>query len=190
MQLFIDLVERHEQRFYSFVYQVHTHDGGLFTELMAWIQLFLNFLRDGITGRVDMDLVADSAPDKAALLAEVDKVVEWHLEKKKAHEKRMAKRLERGQDDGVPNASAVFDEGSLGISRSELEELQALDSESDGEVEEDWADAVEDLPKQQLTPRPGKHIPAPTLREIPTLVSFFIQQIKADLTAYTTKHGN
>ncbi|PWZ03194.1 hypothetical protein BCV70DRAFT_197427 [Testicularia cyperi] len=45
VQVFIDLVERHEGRFYSFVHQVHSKGSGLFDGLMHWIELFINFVR-------------------------------------------------------------------------------------------------------------------------------------------------
>ncbi len=45
VQVFVDLVERHEGRFYSFVHQVHSKGSGLFDGLMHWIELFINFVR-------------------------------------------------------------------------------------------------------------------------------------------------
>lgn len=45
VQVFIDLVERHEGRFYNFVHQVHSKGSGLFDGLMHWIELFINFVR-------------------------------------------------------------------------------------------------------------------------------------------------
>lgn len=45
VQVFIDLVARHEGRFYAFVHQVHSKGSGLFDGLMHWIELFINFVR-------------------------------------------------------------------------------------------------------------------------------------------------
>ncbi|SNX82586.1 uncharacterized protein MEPE_01292 [Melanopsichium pennsylvanicum] len=45
VQVFVDLVERHEGRFYTFVHQVHSKGSGLFDGLMHWIELFINFVR-------------------------------------------------------------------------------------------------------------------------------------------------
>ncbi|CDR87736.1 uncharacterized protein SPSC_03497 [Sporisorium scitamineum] len=45
VQVFVDLVERHEGRFYNFVHQVHSKGSGLFDGLMHWIELFINFVR-------------------------------------------------------------------------------------------------------------------------------------------------
>src|SRR5258708_12440507 len=50
VQAFIDLCQRHEHNFYKFVHEVHTHDNGLFTQLMGWIEGILDFLRQGPTG--------------------------------------------------------------------------------------------------------------------------------------------
>ncbi|PWN50886.1 hypothetical protein IE53DRAFT_410573 [Violaceomyces palustris] len=47
VQVFIDLVERHEAKFYNFVHQVHSKGSGLFDGLMHWIELFINFVRGG-----------------------------------------------------------------------------------------------------------------------------------------------
>ncbi|CEH12080.1 Membrane coat complex Retromer, subunit VPS5/SNX1, Sorting nexins, and related PX domain-containing proteins [Ceraceosorus bombacis] len=45
VQVFIDLVGRHEGRFYHFVHEVHSKGSGLFDGLMHWIELFINFVR-------------------------------------------------------------------------------------------------------------------------------------------------
>ncbi|KAE8234351.1 hypothetical protein CF326_g611 [Tilletia indica] len=45
VQVFIDLVQRHEGRFYTFVHQVHSKGSGLFDGLMHWAELFINFVR-------------------------------------------------------------------------------------------------------------------------------------------------
>ncbi|GKT83356.1 PX domain-containing protein [Colletotrichum tofieldiae] len=47
VQAFIDLCQRHEHNFYKFVHEVHTHDNGLFDQLMGWIEDILEFLRKG-----------------------------------------------------------------------------------------------------------------------------------------------
>ena len=38
MQIFIDLIQRHEQSFYSFVHKVHSKGAGLFDSLTKWVE--------------------------------------------------------------------------------------------------------------------------------------------------------
>lgn len=45
VQVFIDLVGRHEQAFYSFVHNVHSRGSGLFDGLMDWLQRIINLIR-------------------------------------------------------------------------------------------------------------------------------------------------
>src|ERR1700750_1490437 len=50
VQAFIDLCARHEDDFYKFIHEVHTHDNGLFDQLMGWLEGIIAFLKQGPTG--------------------------------------------------------------------------------------------------------------------------------------------
>jgi hypothetical protein len=53
VQAFIDLCARHEHNLYKFIHEVHTHDNGLFVQLMGWLEGILRFLKEGPRGRAD-----------------------------------------------------------------------------------------------------------------------------------------
>jgi hypothetical protein len=97
VQTFIDLVQRHEQAFYTFVHNVHSKGSGLFDSLMAWIELFLSYARDGLPEPVDLEfLLPDSGPQRRAIMAEVDAVAQYHYRLKLAHEEKIRRRFEKG----------------------------------------------------------------------------------------------
>lgn len=57
VQTFIDLVQRHEQSFYTFVHNVHSKGKGLFDSLMSWLELFLNYARSGLPSPIDLEFI-------------------------------------------------------------------------------------------------------------------------------------
>ncbi|KIS71296.1 uncharacterized protein UMAG_01196 [Mycosarcoma maydis] len=65
VQVFVDLVERHEGRFYNFVHQVHSKGSGLFDGLMQWIELFINFVRGNERSAEAVSLQTSSESDQA-----------------------------------------------------------------------------------------------------------------------------
>ncbi|KAL9934274.1 hypothetical protein V8E36_006730 [Tilletia maclaganii] len=66
VQVFIDLVQRHEGRFYAFVHQVHSKGSGLFDGLMHWTELFINFVRGGDIPSPSNTSSENSSKDAAA----------------------------------------------------------------------------------------------------------------------------
>jgi len=103
VQTFIDLVDRHEQAFYSFVHKVHSKGSDLFASLMAWIEVFLDFIRDGIPPaasggptRLDLEvLLPHSGPERLAMLREVDAIAVYHYKLKVAHESKVRRKFLR-----------------------------------------------------------------------------------------------
>ena len=76
VQVFVDLVERHEGRFYNFVHQVHSKGSGLFDGLMHWIELFINFVRGNERSAEAVSqqtsLTGDQAVGKLGGIGEID----------------------------------------------------------------------------------------------------------------------
>jgi len=99
VQLFIDLVSRHEQAFYSFVHKVHSKGEGLFDSLMKWIELFLTFIREGVAGgqeRISLEFILPhKGKEREKILKEVDKVALYHYKLKVAYEAKVRKRFQR-----------------------------------------------------------------------------------------------
>ena len=144
VQLFISLVQRHEARFYHFVHQVHSKGEGLFDNLMQWIELFVNFVRDGLPSPVSLEvLLPHAGPQRAAVLAEVDAIVDYHRQLKLAHHVRMERRLKsRGGKPSDADADAAFVSGvmenlKIGNVMGDVEDIEIEDSASDADEDED-----------------------------------------------------
>ncbi|GAA5852283.1 hypothetical protein JCM9279_002489 [Rhodotorula babjevae] len=204
VQLFVDLVARHEERFYHFVHQVHSKGEGLFDNLMSWIELFINFVRDGLPSPVSLDfLLPVGGKERDDILAEVDALVEYHRKLKLAHHERMKKRLVKGRQDLDKDADAAFVAGvmdNLHIS-GVMDDVHDIEhEESDDEASDDDYSASGDSSEAELPPPPlpSKDAPLvpprpprrkkdrevidpPTLKLIPRLVPLFVELVREQL---------
>lgn len=163
MQVFIDLVNRHEQSFYSFVHKVHSKGQGLFDSLMKWIERFLTAIRDGVgafeVGAKGNKIVLETVlpagdEERARIMEEVDKMMHWHYLNKIAHEEKLRSRFRRTQKGAETNADAEdeatqilingvareFDFGEL--VRANADELTA--EEGDDDDSDDYDDDEDD----------------------------------------------
>lgn len=136
MQVFIDLVTRHEHAFYTFVHNVHSKGAGLFDNLMRWIERFLTIIRDGIgatlgvgtniegmSQRISLEtLLPAGGEERATLLAEVDKVARYHYAMKVAHEERIRSRFGRSQG-GTSESADIADEEAQVLVNSVMNEF-------------------------------------------------------------------
>lgn len=141
VQIFVDLVARHESRFYHFVHQVHSKGEGLFDNLMSWIELFINFVRDGLPSPVSLDfLLPVGGKEREDVLKEVDAIVEYHRKLKLAHHERMTKRMTKGKesdrDVDAAFVSSVMDNLHIGSVMDDVNDVEAEDESSDEEEEE------------------------------------------------------
>ncbi|SCZ88744.1 BZ3500_MvSof-1268-A1-R1_Chr10-3g03075 [Microbotryum saponariae] len=113
VQIFVDLVGRHEARFYHFVHQVHSKGEGLFDNLMKYIELFINFVRDGLPSAISLEaLLPAGGQERQAMMAEVDSIVAYHHQLKKAHHDRLRKRMLKGKETEA-DADAAFVTGVM-----------------------------------------------------------------------------
>jgi hypothetical protein len=143
VQAFVDLVKRHEQMFYNFVYKVHSRGGNLFDNLTKWIELFLTVVRDGIGDPTSVEfLLPHTGQDREAIMKEIDDVALYHYKLKLAHEDKLRKRFGRTQKrddaDAEDEATAALVQGVVNdISFGDLidgdaEDLAAELSASEG----------------------------------------------------------
>jgi len=103
VKMFVDLVQRHEQSFYDFVHKVHTKGAGLFDSLLRWMELFINFVREGLGEPISLEfLLPHAGSERIEIMKEVDAVALYHYRLKVAHESKVRKRFNRGE--GVPSA--------------------------------------------------------------------------------------
>ncbi|KAK4154719.1 succinate flavoprotein subunit [Chaetomidium leptoderma] len=154
VQAFIDLCQRHEHHFYSFVHEVHTHDNGLFTQLMGWIEGILEFLRHGPTnGSLDVNALFEGANssgvvDRAKAVDEVDKLIAWQEARKKWHHdktrQKMAAEGAPGEADSLPPGAMAFSSGDFGLDQEDLAEM-GYDDDSEEEAEAEADDELDPI---------------------------------------------
>lgn len=141
VQTFIDLVQRHEQAFYGFVHKVHSKGQGLFDSLMSWVELFLNFARDGVGAKVDLEfLLPHTGEERMAILREVDAVASYHYKLKVAYEEKVRRRFQ-GQG-ASSEETALIDSvvASLNISDAVVRDVAENEEEDESSEEEPEAD--------------------------------------------------
>lgn len=153
VQAFIDLCQRHEHNFYKFVHEVHTHDNGLFTQLMGWIEGILEFLRQGPkAGKLDINAlfsgaVAMNAVDKEKAIEEINALIAWQEARKKWHQdktrQKMAAEGNVGGVEVIPGAMQ-FQTSDFGLDPMDMQDMAYEEEEesSDEEEEDDELDPI------------------------------------------------
>ena len=146
VQAFVDLVRRHEQMFYSFVYKVHSRGGSLFDNLMKWIELFLTIVRDGIGDQTSLEfLLPHTGQEREAIMKEIDGVALYHYRLKLAHEDKLRRRFGRAQKqseaDVEDEATAALVQGVVNdISFGDLVDGEAEDLAAEASASDDSSD--------------------------------------------------
>jgi Domain of unknown function in PX-proteins (DUF3818) len=96
VQIFINLIERHEQSFYFFVHKVHSKGEGLFTGLMRWTELFLDVIREGLGEPISLEFIFPHNDDeRREIMKEIDEVALYHYKLKVAYESKLRRRFGR-----------------------------------------------------------------------------------------------
>lgn len=199
VQAFIDLCQRHEHNFYKFVHEVHTHDNGLFTQLMGWIEGILEFLRKGPkAGKLDMNALFSGAVsvgqlDKAKAVAEIDSLIAWQEARKKWHQdKTRQKMAAEGTGDGLGlNIESVpggitFKSSDFGLNEMDLQDIGYADDEeasSDEEEEDDELDPIDAerkrrAKKQDHLRRTAGEPVKPVVTEVDKLMESFLSMLR------------
>jgi hypothetical protein len=152
VQSFIDLCARHEHNFYKFVHEVHTHDNGLFTQLMGWIEGILEFLRHGpVNGKLNVNAlfeggVGSSILDKNKAIEEIDALIAWQEARKKWHNdktrQKMAAEGQAGNDLAPPGLT--FKSADFGLDDADLDDMN-YDEGSDSELEAEAEDELDPI---------------------------------------------
>ena len=186
VQAFVDLVQRHEQLFYSFVFQVHTKGADLFGGLIRWLERLINFVRVPSAshseadarryglGAVDLEscLPAGTA-ERERLMAEVDAVVHDTYRRKLLREIKVRRRLTkqtvkeagaspaetRSADDAF--VGAVADQlGFEGLVTGQAADLDVAESESDDTSDDDTLSSSDDEEGPESADHFRHHAPA------------------------------
>ncbi|KAK4510457.1 uncharacterized protein ATC70_004887 [Mucor velutinosus] len=97
IQLFIDLVQRHEQHFYEFVHNVHSQEASkVFDELVQYLDKLFTFVAQGIPGKIDIWHSVEKAVSKEELPTleqEIDAICQYRYQQKMYHFERQRRKL-------------------------------------------------------------------------------------------------
>ena len=178
VQILINLVERHEQAFYSFVHKVQTKGEGLFDSLMHWIELFLTLTRDGFGQQVSLEFILPhTGAERVQIMQEVDNVALYYYKMKLFYEEKLRRRFGRAQagksDADADDAAAqelvdgVVKELSFGeLVKGDANDIAAGESDESGDSsesssEEESTSSEEDAddaetPPTESTPKPSR----------------------------------
>ena len=124
VQSFIDLCARHQDNFYKFVHEVHTHDNGLFTQLMGWLEGILEFLRHGPRGgKLDMNALFQGAVDmgqikKSVAVDEINSLIKWQEERKKWHHDKTRQKM--AAEGNAASSATELSSGSSAFTTSDF----------------------------------------------------------------------
>ncbi len=142
VQIFIDLIERHEQSFYYFVHKVHSKGEGLFSGLMRWTERFLDVVRIGIGEPISLEFILPhTGEERGVIMKEIDEVALYHYKLKVQHESKVRRRFGRAGGADVTGEDPVTQDVVNGfmhdVSFGDLmrEDMAAEDDESDGSYE-------------------------------------------------------
>ncbi|KAJ9157867.1 Succinate dehydrogenase [Pleurostoma richardsiae] len=155
VQAFIDLCQRHEHNFYKFVHEVHTHDNGLFTQLMGWIEGILQFLREGPkNGTLDINALFEGAVlsgivDRDKAVSEIDQLIAWQEARKKWHQDKTRQKMAAEGGGAAAGAELIpggmsFTSADFGLDQMDLEDM-GYDDDSESEAEQELQDELDPI---------------------------------------------
>lgn len=150
VQAFIDLCQRHEHNFYKFVHEVHTHDNGLFVQLMQWIEGILEFLRKGPkNGTLNVNAlfeggVSSGVVEKDKAVEEIDALIAWQEARKKWHNDKTRQKMAAEGQAGNDLMPSAFKSSDFGLDTGDLEDM-AYDDDSESELEAEQEDELDPI---------------------------------------------
>ncbi|KAI8340423.1 hypothetical protein BD560DRAFT_339350 [Blakeslea trispora] len=111
-QPFIELVKRHEDKFYEFVHNVHAQDKtNLFDSLLNYVNSLFSFVSNGIPTKIDLDTIVSEAgisqSEYPALKQEIQDICDYHVKRKQRHLDRKRQKMMTTSD--VADSQETFD---------------------------------------------------------------------------------
>ncbi|KAF2132573.1 hypothetical protein P153DRAFT_363874 [Dothidotthia symphoricarpi CBS 119687] len=199
VQAFIDLCARHEDNLYKFVHEVHTHDNGLFDQLMGWLEGILEFLRHGPRNGSKLDMNAlfqggmdSNIVDRNKAIREINSLIRWQAARKRWHQDKTRQKMASAGDepDTIPNGMAGFKSSDFGLNALDLQDLELDDDGSDStdseEYDDDDLDPIEAERKsraraaEKLRRKAGEPIKPPVV-ELQKLAPGFVTMLRSVL---------
>ncbi|KDQ20745.1 hypothetical protein BOTBODRAFT_26762 [Botryobasidium botryosum FD-172 SS1] len=167
VQVFIDLVQRHEQAFYTFVHKVHSKGEGLFDNLIKWMQFFFTIMRDGLGDPVNLEYVLPhTGQARLDVLKEVDDFALYHYKLKLAYESKVRRRFGEGKEETAEDeeaTQAVFDrvlgDVTFGeLMKGDVDDITAQETSSEEESSEE--ETTEESEEEQPPPPRAQRTPS------------------------------
>ncbi|CAG8579369.1 6756_t:CDS:10 [Ambispora leptoticha] len=175
LQVFISLVHRHMQPFYTYVHSIYALDSSnLFTSLLDWMQGIIDFLRAGFKENLDLDLLISTHltnEEHAQLFIDLKNLMDWHSLRKRRHLTHLKGFLSGDANylgDGVGNGKDDFEtsSSSSGFSSSGSSSSgSTIDDESSSSHSLDHGYGRYKLP------------PMPELKVLPKLLDPFVESV-------------
>lgn len=202
-QAFVDLVKRHEQKFYRFVHDVHAQDTThLFDDLLRYVDNVSSFAMNGLIMEkneyLDLPSMIDASPISSdqydSLKKEIDDVCTYYQQQKNLHAARRKLKIMQTMDNNVseqdilslipPSADNNNTLSSLihGINELEFDSDNSDDSDDDdddynGGDESGSNNNQENILPHEMTLEPPKLIQLPKLLPLFTEhVSYFMKK--------------
>ncbi|OAA73981.1 PX domain protein [Cordyceps fumosorosea ARSEF 2679] len=170
VQAFIDLCQRHEHNFYKFVHEVHTHDNGLFTQLMGWIEGILEFLRKGPkNGTLNVNAlfeggVSTGTIDKEKAIEEINALIAWQEARKKWHNDKTRQKMAAesnaagGMGGSLVTGGLGFDVSDFGLDSADVEDFNNFhDEDSEDELEAEAEDELDPIEAERRRRQKQQH---------------------------------
>ncbi|CEP08302.1 hypothetical protein [Parasitella parasitica] len=176
-QPFIDLVQRHEDRFYQFVHNVHAQDKSkLFDNLLGYVDKLFSFVSNGIPTKIDLDQIVAQAgisvAEYPALKSEIDQLCAYHRSRKERHLERKRQKLMSTTD--AADSQEIFDflpenKEVMGV----LNDMAEIEYDSDDEQSiTSGSSGSSNLVAHEMTLRP------PQLQIIPRIAPTFVEHVQ------------
>lgn len=132
------------------MHEVHTHDNGLFQQLMGWIEGILDFLRHGPkNGTLDINALFEGATgsgivEKEKAMKEINDLIAWQEARKKWHQDKTRQKMAAEGSADITTIPAGFSAGDFGLDDMDLEDM-AYDDESEEEAEAEQEDEMDPI---------------------------------------------
>ncbi|CAO3624260.1 unnamed protein product [Cunninghamella echinulata] len=192
-QLFVDLVQRHEQKFYRFVHNVHAQDKShLFDDLLRYVDSISSFAMNGLNMKEDEYLDLPSIIQSATtthtlshdqydeLKKEINDVQTYHQQQKELHAARRKLKIMQTLDNTSEQdilsllPSSVTKDNTNTLS-SLIHGMEELDYNDDDDDDQSDVDSINNDPSSAL-PHEMTLAP-PRLVQLPKLLPSFTKHV-------------
>lgn len=172
-QSFIDLVQRHEGRFYEFVHNVYARDQThLFDSLLTYVDGLFSFVANGIPEKIDLYQITTEAGVTAAeypeLKKEIDDLCAYHRNRKQRHLDRKRQKLMNSNEQDQDFSDRLLDDKDVIGVFNDMSEMEYDDFDDTGSIQTSNTSLI----AHEMTIRP------PELHIIPRIVPVFTEHVK------------